>query len=107
MSTQNGAESDSGAFTGIFRLSADTERGAPGPLAAPLHCGSADEYLAAIRWRYANCPGVRQQLVIIAWRTRNEHAERIPVLGPFAAEAKQILEALTEGRPLHSVRAGA
>ena len=97
-------EAATGEFTGVFRLWADTTHGAVGPLAAPLNCASGEEYLRAVRWRYANSPGVRQQLVIIARRMSGANGEPVQVSGPYAAEAERILSALRSDRLIETVR---
>lgn len=96
---------DTGEFRGGFVLCADATPGAPGPLSAPLHCQSSDEYLRTIRWRYTNSPGVRQQLAAMVRRRGGGHADPLPILGPYAADAARILDALAAERPVHSVRA--
>ena len=87
------AQSLSTHFSGTFRLTADTAPGAPGPLAALPGCTDPHHYRASIRWRYTNCPAARQQLWVLA-RHLDGDAHRAPLTlsGPFAAEARAILE---------------
>ncbi|TCT21215.1 hypothetical protein [Thiobaca trueperi] len=84
-------------WAGPFRLTADTAPGAPGPLAALPTCTSPHAYRAAIRWRYTNCPASRQQLWVLA-RHLNGDGHRAPLnlSGPFAAEARAILNQMRE-----------
>lgn len=93
-----------GAQHGSFALTADTAQGAAGPMAAPLGCDTPDEYLAAMRWRYANSPAARQQMWLIAHRQEHPNSEPVPVTGPFAPEARQALAAIRTAKTPNSAR---
>lgn len=82
-------------WTGQFDLNADTHPEATGPLAAPPECVDVDVYRAALRERFATNPAIRQQLAVLARHVAGVGARRaLPVRGPFADEARAILEAL-------------
>lgn len=87
-------------WTGQFVLNADTHSEATGPLAAPPECASADVYRTALRERFATNPAIRQQLAVLARHVAGVGARRaLPVRGPFADEARAILEALVSPNP--------
>jgi hypothetical protein len=90
-------------WSGCFVLAADTCPEAAGPLAAPRDCASAEEYRAAIRWRYRNSPSARQQLAVIARHVLQGLGRSwLPVTGPFAHEAREILESIIRSQPEES-----
>lgn len=92
-SLHDAAKSLSTHFRGVFKLTADTAPGAPGPLAALPGCTDPPHYRAAIRWRYTNCPASRQQLWVLARHLAGDgHRAPLVIAGPFAAEARAILE---------------
>jgi len=97
-----GLTSDS--MAGSFALTADTMPGALGPMGAPPGCDTPDEYLAAMRWRYANSPAAKQQMWLLAHRQDNPNSEPVPVVGPFAPEAKQILNAIRFNKTPNAAR---
>jgi hypothetical protein len=87
-------------WTGQFDLNADTHPEATGPLAAPPECVDVDVYRAALRERFATNPAIRQQLAVLARHVAGVGARRaLPVRGPFADEARAILEALVSPKP--------
>lgn len=86
---------DSGMFEGAFRLAAHTEPGARGPMSAPCGCDAPSAYVAAMRRRYRDHPGARQQMALMAKRWGCAlGADPIPVTGPYAEQAREILGAL-------------
>ncbi|EXJ14759.1 hypothetical protein [Imhoffiella purpurea] len=86
----------SDTWSGAFQLTADTHPEAMGPLAATPECATPEGYRALIRRRYRNRADARQQLAVLA-RHLAYGASRapLPITGPFAAEARAILTAIS------------
>jgi hypothetical protein len=85
------------AFSRVFELRADTAPGESGPMAAPKNCSSPRAYRAEIRRRFACDRAVRQQITVMARRLRGaQHHRPVPVTGPFAGEAREILASIRE-----------
>lgn len=86
-------------WSGVFTLRADTDPLASGPLAAPFVCAGSKHYLAAIRYRYRRNLAARQQLLVLARRLGGDTRHpSLSVTGPYAVEARSVLEALRSGR---------
>jgi len=94
------------ASTGLLRLPAgivdfshiDTTPGSGGVLAPPPETDlTTDVYRALIRDRYRRDHGARQHLLAYARRLNTSKYHRAtPIIGPFAAEARAILNAILE-----------
>jgi hypothetical protein len=68
-------------------------------MTAPADCTSSGVYRAEIRRRFATDPAARQQLEVIPRRRRGaQHHGPVPVTGPFAGKAREILAYLQERR---------
>lgn len=86
-------------WSGVFVLRADTDPLASGPLAAPFVCAGSKHYLAALRYRFRRNLAARQQLLVLARRLVGDARHPpLSVTGPYAAEARVVLEALRAGR---------
>jgi len=83
------------AWSGAFKLAADTHPQAAGPLAVTPECSTPDGYRALIRQRYRDHAAVRQQLAVMARRLDGRSMSKpLETTGPFAAEAYEILSAI-------------
>jgi len=89
--TGTGQGKTAGAFSRILDMSTvDTTPGARCALAPPTGLDlDADGYRDLMRNRYRNDPGARQHMLIFARRLASTK-----IIGPWAAEARSILEAI-------------
>lgn len=92
------------AQSGSFVLSADTAPGSCGALSSPMGCDTPNEYIGAMRWRYANSPAAKQQMLLLAHRQWHPNCDPVPIIGPFATEARQILAALRDHQSPNTAR---
>lgn len=73
----------------------DTAPGSGGLLAPGARWrGDAHAYRAVIRERYRSCPAYRVQVAVAARFFASPRAVEVRVTGPYAEEARQVLEAL-------------
>ena len=87
-----GARVGSTAFTGAFAMTADTHPDAEGPMAAPTGCADALAYRNAIRRRFKTDRAARQQMLCLARSLAgSQHRGKVPITGPFAGEALEVL----------------
>lgn len=75
---------------------ADTRPGAGGAMSPPADfAGDGGDYTRLIRARYRTDPARRQAMLILARRRRGSpQAPAVEIAGPWAAEARAILEKL-------------
>ena len=77
----------------------DTTPGSGDLLAPPQDwTGDREAYLALMRERY-RCPVFKQRFLFAAW-----HGNRTQITGPFAAEAREILDGINTKSPAPGMR---